>query len=72
MIQAAGAQWRLLPPYSPDLNPIEMAFAQLKAHLRKAAARTVPALWESIGGCIEKITPQNCANYFAEAGYAPS
>lgn len=72
MIQAAGAQWRLLPPYSPDLNPIEMAFAQLKAHLRKAAARTVPALWDSIGGCIEKITPQNCANYFAEAGYAPS
>ena len=67
-----GAQLRLLPAYSPDLNPIEMAFSQLKAHLRKAAERTVPALWDRIGQCLDEITPQACANYFAKAGYAPS
>jgi transposase len=72
MIAEAGAELRLLPAYSPDLNPIEMAFSQLKAHLRKAAERTVPALWDRIGQCLDEITPQVCANYFVEAGYAPS
>jgi transposase len=72
LIADAGAELRLLPAYSPDLNPIEMAFAQLKSHLRKAAERTVPALWDRIGQCLDEITPQACANYFAEAGYAPS
>lgn len=71
-ISGAGAELRLLPAYSPDLNPIEMAFSQLKAHLRKAAERTVPALWDRIGQCLDEITPQACANYFADAGYAPS
>lgn len=72
LISDAGAELRFLPAYSPDLNPIEMAFSQLKAHLRKAAERTVPALWNRIGQCIDEITPQTCANYFADAGYAPS
>jgi transposase len=72
MIAGAGAKLRLLPAYSPDLNPIEMAFSQLKSHLRKAAERTVPALWDRIGQCLDQITPQACANYFVEAGYAPS
>jgi transposase len=72
MIAGAGAELRLLPAYSPDLNPIEMAFSQLKSHLRKAAERTVPTLWDRIGQCLEEITPQACANYFAEAEYAPS
>jgi transposase len=67
----AGAELRLLPAYSPDLNPIEMAFSQLKAHLRKAAERTVPALWDRIGLCLDEITPQACRNYFTQAGYAP-
>ncbi len=71
-ITGAGAELRSLPAYSPDLNPIEMAFSQLKAHLRKAAERTIPALWDCIGQCLPKITPQICANYFADAGYAPS
>jgi transposase len=72
MIADVGAELRLLPAYSPDLNPIEMAFSQLKSHLRKAAERTVPALWDRIGQCLDEITPRACANYFAEAGYAPS
>jgi len=72
LIADAGAELRLPPAYSPDLNPIEMAFAQLKSHLRKAAERTVPALWDRIGQCLDEIIPQACANYFAEAGYAPS
>lgn len=72
LISQAGAELRLLPAYSPDFNPIEMAFSQLKAHLRKAAERTVPALWDRIGQCLDEITPQACANYFADAGYAPS
>lgn len=71
-ITGAGAELRLLPPYSPDLNPIEMAFSQLKAHLRKAAERTIPALWDCIGQALNQISPQICANYFAAAGYEPS
>ena len=66
-----GAQIFYLPPYSPDMNPIEMAFSKLKALLRKAAARTVEGLWAAIGRLIDTITPNECANYFAAAGYEP-
>jgi transposase len=71
MIEAAGAQLLYLPPYSPDLNPIEMAFAKLKALLRKAAERTVADLWDALGQLLDSITPQECANYFRAAGYKP-
>lgn len=69
LIEAAGATLLYLPPYSPDFNPIENAFAKLKALLRKAAARTVDALWDVIGRTLDQFTPQECANYFAAAGY---
>jgi transposase len=69
MIEAAGASLLYLPPYSPDLNPIEMAFAKLKALLRGAAERTVDGLWRAIGALIGRFTPEECANYFAAAGY---
>jgi transposase len=69
MIEAAGARLLYLPPYSPDFNPIENAFAKLKAHLRKAAERTVEGLWSAIGRIIDKFTPAECTNYFAAAGY---
>lgn len=68
-IQAAGASLRYLPPYSPDFNPIENAFAKLKAMLRKAAERTLDALWNAVGLISETFTPAECANYFAAAGY---
>lgn len=71
LIEAAGARLRYLPPYSPDLNPIENAFAKLKALLRKEAARTIDALWAAIGRLIDLITPTECANMFAAAGYDP-
>jgi transposase len=71
LIEAANARLLYLPPYSPDLNPIEMAFAKLKALLRKAAARTRDALWDKIGEVLSAFTPQECANYFKHAGYAP-
>ena len=71
LIEAANARLLYLPPYSPDLNPIEMAFAKLKALLRKAAARTRDALWDRIGEALSAFTPQECANYFKHAGYAP-
>ena len=71
-IEAAGAERRFLPPYSPDFNPIENAFAKLKAMLRKAAERTVDGLWEAIGRIIETFTPAECTNYFAAAGYGPT
>jgi transposase len=70
-IEAAGAQLLFLPPYSPDFNPIENAFAKLKALLRKAAEPTVGGLWDAIGHLIDLFTPQECANYFAAAGYEP-
>ena len=70
-IERAGATLRYLPPYSPDFNPIENAFAKLKALLRKAAERTVGALWDRIGIAIDAFTPAECANYFAAAGYDP-
>lgn len=68
-IEAAGASLRYLPPYSPDFNPIENAFAKLKAMLRKAAARTLPTLWSAVGRISKTFTPAECANYFAAAGY---
>jgi transposase len=68
-IEATGARLLFLPPYSPDFNPIENAFAKLKALLRKAAARTVDELWRVIGQCIDAFTPAECANYFANCGY---
>ena len=68
-IEAVGASLLLLPPYSPDLNPIENAFAKLKALLRKAAERTVDGLWQRIGLLSNAFTPQECCNYFAAAGY---
>jgi transposase len=58
-----------LPPYSPDFNPIEMAFAKLKAALRAAEARTIPDLWQAIADALRRFTPQECANYLAAAGY---
>ena len=69
IIEAKGARLRFLPPYSPDFNPIEMAFANMKALLRKAAERTVDGLWKTIGRLVNVFTPQECANYFAAAGY---
>ena len=69
-IEATGAVRLLLPPYSPDLNPIELAFSKLKGRLRKAAERTVGALWDRIGQVLEAYTPQECANYFRHDGYA--
>jgi transposase len=70
-IEAAGARLRYLPPYSPDFNPIENAFAKLKAILRKAAARTIDDLWAAIRDALPKFTAQDCANYFTAAGYEP-
>src|SRR5256714_13294546 len=69
-IEQAGATVRYLPAYSPDLNPIEQAFAKLKAALRKTAARTVEALWKLIGKLVKTFAPDECANYFRHAGYA--
>jgi transposase len=69
-IRAAGAKLFFLPPYSPDLNPIEQVFAKLKTLLRKAAERTVEATWRRIGTLLERFTPTECANYLANAGYA--
>lgn len=68
-IKARGAWLLFLPPYSPDLNPIEMAFAKLKALLRKQAVRTIEALWKAIGDICDLFSPQECKNYFNNAGY---
>lgn len=70
-IQAAGAQLRFLPPYSPDFNPIEMAFSKLKSFLKKTAARTRDDLWEAIAKGIDLFSPVECRNYFSAAGYDP-
>ncbi len=70
-IEAAGATRLFLPSYSPDFNPIEQAFAKLKAQLRKVAARTVDALWAAIAHAIELFTPTECANYVRNSGYEP-
>jgi transposase len=68
-IERAGARLLFLPPYSPDFNPIENAFAKLKAMLRKAAERSVAGLWTAIGRIVDTFKPAECANYFAAAGY---
>jgi transposase len=68
-IEAVGATLRYLPAYSPDLNPIEMAFSKLKAALRHGAARTVKALTKLIAKLIKTLAPDHCANYFQHAGY---
>ena len=68
-IREAGAELRFLPPYSPDFNPIEMAFSKLKASLKRRAARTVDELWDAIGEATDNFTPTECQNYFAAAGY---
>ena len=68
-IEAAGATLRYLPKYSPDLNPIEQAFSKLKAHLRKAAERTIPRLVRRIGRIASTFSPQECRNFFRHAGY---
>ena len=70
-VEAAGATLLYLPPYSPDFNPIENAFAKLKSMLRKAARRTLEGLWNTIGDCIPAFKPDECANYFTAAGYDP-
>lgn len=70
-IEAAGATLLYLPPYSPDVNPIEKAFSKLKALLRKAAERTVDALGDRIGLLLKEFSPTECANFFAAAGYEP-
>jgi transposase len=71
-ITAAGAQLFLLPPYSPDMNPIEMAFAKLKTLLRQTPQRTVDGLWRRIGDLLDQFTPDECANYLRAAGYRGS
>src|SRR3954454_6637412 len=70
LIRSVGAKLFFLPKYSPDLNPIEQVFAKLKHLLRKAAARTVEAVWAAIGQLLSAFTPTECANYFENAGYA--
>ena len=69
ILKERGAWFLFLPPYSPDLNPIEMAFAKLKAHLRKAKARSIHTLWQAVGSICELYSPDECWNYLKEAGY---
>jgi transposase len=70
-IEKTGARLLLLPPYSPDFNPIEMAFSKLKAMLRKAAARSIDELWAVVADCLGSFKPAECRNYFEAAGYDP-
>ena len=69
ILRAKGAWFLFLPPYSPDLNPIEMAFSKLKAHLRRIGARTLDALWRAVGEICGLFDPDECWSYFKEAGY---
>ena len=71
-IEARGASLLYLPPYSPDLNPIELAFSKLKRLLRSAAARTVDALWDTVGELVGSFTAEECANYLRHCGYSHS
>jgi len=71
-IEATGALLLYLPPYSPDFNPIEMAFSKLKAILKKIAARTVPELWQAVATSLGSFNPAECRNYFTAAGYDPA
>jgi len=68
-IEATGAELRYLPAYSPDFNPIEMAFSKLKAILRAAAERTLDGLWDAIAKALDRFKPSECQNYFAAASY---
>ena len=68
-VKSRGAWFLFLPPYSPDLNPIEQAFAKLKAHLRSAGARTWQELWRAVGNICEMFEPKECWNFFRHAGY---
>ena len=70
-IEMASAELRFLPPYSPDFNPIEMAFSKFKAFLKHIAARTVDDLWEAIAQGVDIFTPNECRNFFTAAGYEP-
>jgi len=69
LIRAAGAELRYLPPYSPDMNPIEKAYSKLKAFLRKLAERTVAGLLIALDACADIFKPAECANYFGACGY---
>ena len=69
-IRAAGAKLFFLPKYSPDLNPIEQVFAKLKTLLRRAAKRSTEAIWREIGALLAAFSPQECASYFRNSGYA--
>lgn len=69
-IKAAGARLFFLPPYSPDLNPIEQTFSKIKHWMRMASERTVEATWKRVGKLIGTIKPQECENYFINSGYA--
>lgn len=69
LIEEVGATVAYLPPYNPDLNPIELAFSKLKRMLRSAAARTVSALWQQIGSLLDLFPPQECRRYLAHCGY---
>lgn len=70
-VEQAGASMVFLPPYSPDFNPIEMAFSKLKSLMRSRAERTVAALWDAVGEALQAFTPAECANFFTAAGYEP-
>jgi transposase len=70
-IERTGAELRFLPPYSPDFNPIELAFSKIKALLKKAAARTVVDLWHAIREAIDAVTPADCRSFFSATGYEP-
>ena len=70
-IERAGADLRFLPAYSPDFNPIELAFSKIKAFLKSAAARTVTDLWDAIRDAIDAVTVQDCRSFFAATGYEP-
>jgi transposase len=69
-VEAAGAELMFLPPYSPDLNPIELVFSKLKTLLRRAAERTVDALWDRLGELMDHFPPQECHNFIRHSGYA--
>jgi transposase len=68
-LKKAGCWFLFLPAYSPDLNPIEMAFSKLKAHLRRIGARTIEDLQDAIASVLDIFSPEECANYFDAAGY---
>lgn len=70
ILKARGAWFLFTPPYSPDLDPIEMAFSKFKAHLRRTGARTIDALWQAIGNICDLYSAEECANFLKAAGYA--